>query len=229
MLSVFFNSIECILINENEHIPDAPFLIDEENRPPPCVHHLTQPQQFFSLLRSDSAPQTSPYWVIRHPWSSDWPKPLLSLANPISAAGGVVHNSQHQWLLIFRKKRWDLPKGKIDPGETPVQAAVREVQEETGLIQVVLNQPEPMTIGNQPFTLHLYNENNRWHLKTTFWFLMHADQEQLKPQEAEDISAIGWFDWPQAWVAVENSYPLVRKVLLTARQLLPGHAGQHKQ
>ncbi len=229
MLSMFFNGVECILINEGEHIPDTHFLMDELDRSSPRVHHLTQPQHFFSLLRSATNQQTCRHWVICHPWSSDWPQPLVSLTNPITAAGGVVHNSQQQWLLIFRKKRWDLPKGKIDPGETPVQAAVREVQEETGLNQVMLTQAEPMTIGNQPFTLHLYNENDRWHLKTTFWFLMHADQAELKPQQAEDISAIGWFDWPQAWTAVENSYPLVRRVLWTARQLLPGHARQHKQ
>ena len=58
----------------------------------------------------------------------------------IKAAGGVVQNSQNKYLLIFRRGKWDLPKGKIDKGETIKNAATREVMEETGLHEIELRQ-----------------------------------------------------------------------------------------
>jgi NUDIX domain len=54
----------------------------------------------------------------------------------LPAAGGCVFNEQQELLVFFRRGSWDLPKGKIDPGETPEQASVREVQEETGLVNL---------------------------------------------------------------------------------------------
>ncbi len=51
----------------------------------------------------------------------------------IQAAGGLVQNEDKAVLMMFRRGKWDLPKGKMDPGETPAQSALREVQEETGL------------------------------------------------------------------------------------------------
>src|SRR5690348_4880805 len=51
----------------------------------------------------------------------------------MEAAGGVVFNDSGQILVIFRKKKWDLPKGKLDYGETPEDAALREVKEECGI------------------------------------------------------------------------------------------------
>src|SRR5439155_18933695 len=50
----------------------------------------------------------------------------------IQAAGGFVHTDE-QLLLIFRRGKWDLPKGKLDEGETLEACAVREIQEETGV------------------------------------------------------------------------------------------------
>ena len=61
-----------------------------------------------------------------------------SLYNYIKAGGGLVLNPFGKVLLIFRRGVWDLPKGKQDPGETLAQTAVREVCEETGLIDLEL-------------------------------------------------------------------------------------------
>ena len=56
----------------------------------------------------------------------------------IEAAGGLVYNKEVEGevLLIFKRDHWDLPKGKIDEGESRQEAAVREVMEETGLSSV---------------------------------------------------------------------------------------------
>ncbi len=55
----------------------------------------------------------------------------------LEAAGGFVRNAKGELLVFFRRGSWDMPKGKIDPGETPEQAALREVEEETGLSSLV--------------------------------------------------------------------------------------------
>jgi 8-oxo-dGTP pyrophosphatase MutT (NUDIX family) len=104
----------------------------------------------------------------------------------IEAAGGIVYNEAGHTLLIFRSGSWDLPKGKIDPGESPEQAALREVQEETGLVQLELG----------PYlgpTYHTYQDGKgRRILKRTFWYRMHSSQTELHPQAEEHIEKAEW-------------------------------------
>ncbi len=112
---------------------------------------------------------------------------------PIEAAGGLVFNPAGHLLVFFRRGSWDLPKGKIDPGETPPVAAVREVQEETGIKNIDLG----------PFidhTLHTYNMKSKRMLKTTWWYQMKTSDTTLIPQTEEDISLIEWVE-PEAWLA----------------------------
>ncbi len=109
-----------------------------------------------------------------------------SLFTPISAAGGAVFNDG-KTLLIFRREHWDLPKGKIDEGETPDQAALREVEEETGLQQLELG---PHLLD----TWHTYRMDKKRILKTTHWFLMKTNQTELTPQHEEDIEQALWSD-----------------------------------
>lgn len=105
----------------------------------------------------------------------------------ISAAGGAVFNLEKQVLMIFRRGFWDLPKGKIDEDETPAQAALREVQEETGL-QVLHLGPHLLD------TWHTYGQEGKRMLKTTHWFLMKTSESALLPQQEEDIEQAIWAD-----------------------------------
>ena len=57
----------------------------------------------------------------------------------VKAAGGLVLNENKELLFIFRRGKWDLPKGKLDEGETIEQCAIREVAEETGVKNISLN------------------------------------------------------------------------------------------
>jgi 8-oxo-dGTP pyrophosphatase MutT (NUDIX family) len=104
----------------------------------------------------------------------------------VLAAGGVVRNTKGDVLCIYRLGSWDLPKGKLEPGEDPPLAAMREVMEETGLRKLALT-----TL--LPDTYHVYALKSKWVLKQTFWFEMQArGNAMLKPQTEEDIDAAVW-------------------------------------
>lgn len=111
---------------------------------------------------------------------------FCSQFNVIPAAGGLVFNDKGEALLIFRRGSWDLPKGKIDPGESPEEAAVREVQEETGLKQVSLHE----LIAT---TYHTYRHKKDGRvLKPTYWYRMSAPEQALTPQAEEGIEQAVW-------------------------------------
>lgn len=108
-----------------------------------------------------------------------------SIFKVIEAAGGVVFNGKKEVLVIFRRDFWDLPKGKIDKGESPQQAAVREVQEETGLRNVILG-------AHIIDTYHTYVLKDKRILKKTYWYEMKTTDLQLTPQTEEDIEQAEW-------------------------------------
>lgn len=110
-----------------------------------------------------------------------------SFFEQVEAAGGLVTNSEQQWLFILRNGRWDLPKGLIEQGEHAGEAAIREVSEECGLKGAVIARPLPVTY-------HVYPLNNKhWMLKRTHWFLMNATSDlTLTPQTIEGITHAAW-------------------------------------
>jgi 8-oxo-dGTP pyrophosphatase MutT (NUDIX family) len=128
----------------------------------------------------------------------------------VPAAGGVVRNFAQQWLLIFRRGHWDLPKGKIDAGETPEQAAIREVQEETGLHQ--------LTLGSAlPSSFHTYRDDkDRRVLKETHWYLMDTPETQLIPQAEEDIEKAVWMSPSHFFQEKRVVYPNIEQLLKEA-------------
>ncbi len=110
-----------------------------------------------------------------------------AIYNIIGAAGGVVSNEKNEVLMIFRRNSWDLPKGKIDDGELPEQAAVREIQEETGLNDVKLGELIC-------YTYHTYVMKGKRILKKTWWYTMTTTEKALTPQTSEDIEEAIWVD-----------------------------------
>src|SRR5690606_32049504 len=97
----------------------------------------------------------------------------------IKAAGGVVSTPDEEYLFIFRKGKWDLPKGKLDEGEKTRSAAVREVEEECGIRVGRL-------LDKLTNTWHVYEERNEVIFKKTTWYAMEAAKQKLVPQLEED-------------------------------------------
>lgn len=130
----------------------------------------------------------------------------------IIAGGGLVLNDAGKLLMIFRRGKWDLPKGKLDEGETIAQCAVREVMEETGLRQVELGQLIDISY-------HAYFDPylNQDVIKESHWYAMQAKGNQpLVPQTAEDIQAIEWVSGQKLEEYLQNSYDTVIAVIRKA-------------
>ncbi|MFH2142979.1 MAG: NUDIX domain-containing protein [Bacteroidota bacterium] len=121
----------------------------------------------------------------------------------ITAAGGLIRNIDGQVMLIYRRNKWDLPKGKVDYGESFEKAAIREVVEETG----VLN---PTIVKKISDSFHTYSINNQLVLKQTCWFEMLSEKENtLIPQKEEGITQVKWFNTEDLNSVINNTYPSV--------------------
>lgn len=111
----------------------------------------------------------------------------------LDAAGGVVFSGDGRVLLIKRKGRWDLPKGKVEFGETFAVAALREVEEETGIGSLSILGPIVLFDTGQDHTCHTYYEKGVRVLKRTFWFKMYCGApEYFRPQLEEGITEVCW-------------------------------------
>lgn len=125
----------------------------------------------------------------------------------IEAAGGLVFNSKNQLLLIERLGVWDLPKGKIEPGEIPEIAAVREVEEECAVTG--------LTVENLVCkSYHTYFFKEKHILKHTYWYKMNTNFSQnLVPQTEEDITKVEWQNFTKSEIETLNTYESIRDVL----------------
>lgn len=125
----------------------------------------------------------------------------------VEAAGGVVQNECGELLMIELRGRWDLPKGHIEVGEEASVAALREVEEETGVVAELLDS-EPLME-----TWHAYNTYGRWELKRTRWWRMRALCGELKPQDEEGIARVEWCSAESVQQRLKMSYATIRRVI----------------
>lgn len=125
---------------------------------------------------------------------------------PINAGGGLVRNQDGQFLLIFRKGKWDLPKGKLNKNESFEDGAVREVMEECGLPDIELKQALLSTY-------HTYPYKKGFALKKTTWFEMfYSGKAKPVPQTEEQISDVKWVSAEQLDKYLQQSFPAIRDV-----------------
>ncbi|MGB3116506.1 MAG: NUDIX domain-containing protein [Ferruginibacter sp.] len=124
----------------------------------------------------------------------------------VEAAGGIVQNENKEILFIYRRNKWDLPKGKIEKKELPENAAAREIEEETGIKNLYFKKK----IGS---TFHIYNEYGKSILKETHWFYFTSPNQEAVPQTEEDITEVKWFKTRDIKVPASNTYENIKEIL----------------
>jgi len=133
----------------------------------------------------------------------------------VEAAGGLVYNNKREILFIYRNSKWDLPKGGIKKGESHEEAAIREVEEETGV--------ENLEIRNFiTQTYHVFRRNGKFKLKITYWYEMFTEfKGELVPQPEEGIKKAKWKNFEKSQRALQESYENVK--LLFPKEYLTTH------
>tara|TARA_B100000780_G_scaffold138461_1_gene96854 strand:- start:9745 stop:10323 length:579 start_codon:yes stop_codon:yes gene_type:complete len=124
----------------------------------------------------------------------------------ISAGGGIVKNSFDETLFIFRRNKWDLPKGKKDKGETVDVTALREVREETGIVDLKI-------IDFRTITYHIFKKNSEYCLKETTWYEMTSNFDgEFVPEIKEDITKVVWKNAKKI-KKLKNTFPNIKLLL----------------
>jgi 8-oxo-dGTP pyrophosphatase MutT (NUDIX family) len=172
MYKVFVNEKKLLLSKQSENLEK---MLGYEN--------VTSLEIALDLLENTSVTELN---VFGENIDEIWAK-FQSLFRIIEAAGGIVNNPSGDILFIKRLGKWDLPKGKMEKGESREESAVREIEEETGLRDVEL-------VRFINTTYHIYVERNGDKvLKCTHWFEMNFDGEDTsKPQIEEGITEVAW-------------------------------------
>lgn len=131
------------------------------------------------------------------------------------AGGGLVFNPDKDLLMIYRLKKWDLPKGHQEKEETIEETALREVEEECGITGLQLGKAVNQELAQNNITYHTYiSKKGKRILKQTFWYEMFYEQdENLIPQTEEDIEKVEWIPKKKLENVFQNSYPSVIDII----------------
>ena len=137
-------------------------------------------------------------------------KRIRKACSLIKAAGGLVKNEVGDYLFIYRNKKWDLPKGKVEKSEKNKQAAVREVEEECGV--TIYKRHKKLCR-----TFHTYMLGGEIVLKKTTWYTMSVKGvPTLVPQLEEGITKAEWISPEDIAEKITHTYPLITDVLAAA-------------
>ncbi|CAN5897677.1 NUDIX domain-containing protein [soil metagenome] len=181
-------------LNELLHHPDVVF-VDELSSPAikSMVHEIKKEDFHAGIL-----------------WNADLEKlqkAFFKHFTVIEAAGGIVQNEEKELLFIFRRGKWDLPKGKMEKDESAELCAAREIEEETGVKKLKLKKK----IG---VTYHIYDEFGKHFLKISHWFYFTCPTIQnMQAQTDEDISEVKWFKTKDIKKPVANTYATIKDIL----------------
>lgn len=141
---------------------------------------------------------------IYHPNDEEILRKFTKKIPMVVAAGGVVTNKNGKVLFIYRNEKWDLPKGKLDKGESLEECAVREVMEETGVQDLVIE-------NFLRTTYHVFKRNGKYKLKEVHWYAMKTSYDgKLKGEKKEGIVKVKWKGPQKIKEALDNSYTNIR-------------------
>ena len=200
MYKVFFNRKFVLLTTK---------IVDHDDETPFFYIKYTNQEQIISALKSK---KTKGIYLYNANQDKLWKK-LLKIFSFVEAAGGLVEHQSGEFLFIFRNDKWDLPKGKVEKKEILIDAAVREVMEETGVKDLIVKK-------NLNHTFHLFSRNGKYKLKKTYWYLMSTTYNgNLEPQFDEGIVKAEWKNKEEIPDLMENAYQNI-KILLEEVDLI---------
>ena len=125
----------------------------------------------------------------------------------VEAAGGAVLNEYDELLMIRLREKWDLPKGHVEAGESSLNAALREDEEECDVVGNIVG-CEPLAV-----TWHAYDTYGRWELKRTAWWLMRATKSATVAQMDEGITVAEWCSKSVVEEHLKQSYRTIKEVV----------------
>jgi 8-oxo-dGTP pyrophosphatase MutT (NUDIX family) len=202
MYKVFLNDREILIARPTNQNPFQSFEVFEN------IQKVDEVKDWFSKFVNET--KTNALIIQDNP--DEFMTAVFSPAfTQIEAAGGIVKRNG-RILFIFRNGKWDLPKGKIDPGETPEQAAIREVEEECGI-------RGHRIVKSLPPTLHIYQSTwkesaGNWILKKTHWFEMeYTGTEDGIPETVENITDIKWVEKEELNEIYYNTYLNIKETI----------------
>jgi len=170
MYKVFVNRLSIVLTSDKNYLEDSrTFLLSS----------ITIKEIVKKLKLNDEI-------FLYHPNKKKLLKEFKKKLKTIVAAGGIVKNNENQILFIFRKGKWDLPKGKIEKNEKVDDGALREVVEETGIKKIKIDRFFDTTY-------HIIKTQKKYFLKETHWYKMKSNYKgKLRPQKSEGIRSVRW-------------------------------------
>lgn len=181
-------------LNEILHHPDAVFVDEISTRAINSLLHEIVKNEFHA-------------GVLWHSDFSKLRKAFFKHFQVIEAAGGIVQNDKKEILFIYRLGKWDLPKGKVEEGESYEEGAIREIEEETGARNLKLKKKAGETY-------HTYRAYGKHFLKISHWYHLTCQKTQeLVPQTAEHITDIQWIKIKDIGQPMANTYASIRDIL----------------
>ncbi|MFS4457261.1 NUDIX hydrolase [Maribacter sp. 2304DJ31-5] len=190
MYKVFVNELPLILTNKVSETANGEYFLLNKDAIRTAIRSLRKKK----LLEA----------YIYHPNHEEILKKFTQEIPLVVAAGGVVTNAEGKVLFIYRNDKWDLPKGKLDKGESIEDCAIREVMEETGV--------KDLRIENfLRTTYHVIVNSDIYTLKQVHWYAMKTEFEgKLKPEKKEGIVKARWKGPKKIQKALQNSYANIK-------------------
>ncbi|AIY15322.1 NUDIX hydrolase [Cellulophaga baltica] len=190
MYKVFVNESQLILTNKLSDIANNKYFLLNQKSINEAIELLSKDKRSIAY--------------IYHPNVEEILNKFTNKIPLVVAAGGVVTNKEGKVLFIYRNDKWDLPKGKLDKGETLEECALREVEEETGV--------QGLKIENiLKTTYHVFKRNGKYKLKEVHWFAMKTSYKgELVGQLDEGIEKVKWKGPKKIAKALENSYTNIK-------------------
>ncbi len=195
MYKVFFNQKPLILTNEIQDLSD--------NEPLLFIKYTSVAQIIKALKSSKNRKVFLYHKDIEKLWKSFKKKFPI-----VEAAGGLVERTDNKLLFIFRNNKWDLPKGGVEKKELIIEAAQREVTEETGVSDLIVQK-------QLSETFHIFKKGKRFRLKKTYWFKMSTSyMGETVPQIEEGIKKIEWVSKEKIDEILNDAFENIRIIVL---------------